>query len=74
MTSRATKSPLDSRGSEPVEAADMKSNEMHAATTIVERIGNARRGYVAWLALQTAMITRTEPAIDSKADASWRAR
>ena len=64
MTSRATKSPLNRRS----------SDEMHASTTIIERIGNARRGYLAWLALQTAMITRKEPAIDGNAEASWRAR
>jgi len=59
---------------EVTEPPDLKSNESHASTTIVERIANARRGYLAWLALQTATITGKEPAIDSDADASWRAR
>jgi hypothetical protein len=46
----------------------------HASTTVMERIGNARRGYLAWLALQASSITGKEPAIDGEADASWRAR
>ena len=87
MISRATKSPdlggkviqqlagrpTESR-SEAVEATSIKADENHASTTIIERIANARRGYLAWLALQTATITRRKPVIDSEADASWRAR
>jgi hypothetical protein len=65
--------PADSR-SEAVEATNIKSNENHASTTVIERIANARRGYLAWLALQTATITGKEPVIDTDADASWRAR
>jgi hypothetical protein len=52
----------------------LKANEIHAATTIVERIANVRRGYLVWLAEQTRFLTGKEPAIDSDADASWRAR
>jgi hypothetical protein len=88
MRSSATKRPADSGGkviqqlaaprtesrSEAVEATDMKSKETHTSTTIIERIAHARRGYLAWLALQTSTITRKEPVIDSEADASWRAR
>lgn len=87
MSSRATQSPADSGSrviqqlaarptdsSEAVEASALKAKENHASTTIIERISKVRRGYLAWLALQTAAITGKEPAIDSEADASWRAR
>jgi len=88
MSSTATKAPADSgckvieqlaaqstrRGSEVVAPMDVKSNEIHGSTAIIERIVNTRRGYLAWLALQTATIIGKEPAIDSEADASWRAR
>ncbi len=87
MSSRATKSPdvlgsnviqqltarTDSRF-DPTDATKLKVEEIHASTTIIERIANARRGYLAWLAQQTAAITGKEPAIDRKADESWRAR
>ena len=62
------------RGSEEVAPTDVKSNKSHASTTIIERIVNTRRGYLAWLAAQTATIAGKESAIDSEADASWRAR
>jgi len=65
--------PTDSL-SEAVEATDTKTKESHTSTTIIERIANSRRSYLAWLALQTTSITGKEPAIDSDADASWRAR
>ena len=65
--------PTDSR-SAAAERMDVKFDEIHASTTIIERIVNARRGYMAWLALQTATITGRDPAIDRDADASWRAR
>jgi hypothetical protein len=88
MTSRAAKGPAGLGGKviqqlaerstdgriEVVRAADLKAKENHASTTIIERIANARRGYLAWLALQTTSVTGKEPAIDSDADASWRAR
>ena len=59
---------------EIVDVADLKSNENHTSTTIIEKIANLRRGYLTWLAQQTASITGKEPEIDSEADASWRAR
>jgi len=62
------------KGSEAVAPTDAKSNESHASTSIIERIANTRRGYLAWLALQTATISGKEPPIDREADASWRAR
>ena len=65
--------PVDNR-SAAAEPTDVKFDEIHASTTIIERIVNARRGYMAWLALQTATITGRDPAIDRDADASWRAR
>jgi hypothetical protein len=87
MSLKATKSPdsgskiieqltgqRTGRGSEEVAPPDVKSNKRHASTTIIERIVNTRRGYLAWLAAQTATIAGKEPAIDSEADASWRAR
>jgi hypothetical protein len=55
------------------ETADWMPNEIHVSITLTERIANARRGYLAWLALETASITGKEPAIDRNADASWRA-
>jgi hypothetical protein len=60
--------------SEAAEPAETKSDEIHTSTTIIQRIANARRGYLTWLALQAAAIAGKEPAIDSEADASWRAR
>jgi hypothetical protein len=60
--------------SEAVEPPEVKSDEIHASTTIIQRIVNARRGYLTWLALQVSAIAGKEPAIDSEADASWRAR
>ncbi len=84
MSSTATKGPADS-GHKVIEqlsarpgggsaTAEARSDEIHASSTIIERIIGARRGYLAWLDLQTATITGKEPAIDSEADASWRAR
>ncbi len=88
MSSTATKRPADSGSkvieqlsarlaaarSESAEITETKSQDSHASTTIIERIAEARRGYLAWLALQAATLTGKEPAIDSEADASWRAR
>lgn len=65
--------PADGRSKAMLET-NLKANESHAATTIVERIANVRRGYLVWLAEQTRFLTGKEPAIDSDADASWRAR
>jgi len=62
------------RGSEVVAPIDAKPSESHASTSIIERFANARRGYLAWLVLQSAAISGKEPPIDTEADASWRAR
>jgi hypothetical protein len=68
-------SAMPATGRSEVEAvADLKSKETHTSTTIIERIVNARRGYLAWLAVHSAAITGKEPPIDGDADASWRAR
>jgi hypothetical protein len=88
MSSAATKGPavsgskvIEQLAAQPTgnrsgaaEAAGPRSNDAHVSTTIIERMANARRGYLAWLALQTTSITGKEPTIDSEADASWRAR
>ena len=65
--------PTHNRG-KAVEATALKANDNHVSTTIIERISQARRGYLAWLALRTETIIGKEPTIDSEADASWRAR
>ena len=59
---------------EIVDVADLKRAENHASTTIIERIGELRRGYLAWISRQADTIIRKEPAIDREADASWRSR
>lgn len=51
--------PVGSR-SEAV-TTDAKLSETHASTTIMERIANARRGYLAWLALEAASINGQDP-------------
>jgi hypothetical protein len=88
MSSRATRCPTD-LGSRVIQqlagrptdsrsvvggATDSKVEEIHESTTIIERFANTRRGYLAWLALQATSIIGKEPAIDSDAEASWRAR
>jgi hypothetical protein len=77
VSSRATQGPAGSSSKVIQQPAarptDWKPNEIHASITLIERIANARRGYLAWLALETASITAKEPAIDRDTDASWRA-
>jgi hypothetical protein len=55
------------RPSDATGESESKVEEVHASTTIIERIGDLRRGYRAWMARQTAKITGKEPTIDSDA-------
>jgi hypothetical protein len=59
---------------EPLSAASLKSKENHVSIAVVERIGNARRVCLNWLALQTSSIMGKDPEVDSDAEASWKAR
>jgi hypothetical protein len=63
-----------SGSSRPAPAPALKSQDNHVSTTIIERISNARRAYLNWVAMQASSITGKEPKIDSEADASWKAR
>jgi hypothetical protein len=46
-----------------------KPGEIHSSITLMERIANARRGYLTWLALESESNSVEEPAIDSGAHA-----
>jgi hypothetical protein len=62
MSSKATQGPAGCI-SEVIQA-----REIHASVTLMERIANARRGYLTWLALETESNSVKESALDGIAD------
>jgi hypothetical protein len=59
---------------EPSGAAAATLDKDHVSTTIIQRLSNASRASLNWMALRTSSTSGKEPKIDSDADASWKAR